>query len=95
MNTAVAHPQANGLVERANKSLMKRIKARLGRERARWVDEIPNVLWAHHTSLKQINGEMPFSLTYGSEAVIPEEIGMPTHRTMKIGEDENEDELRL
>ncbi|GJZ72543.1 hypothetical protein Tco_0636394 [Tanacetum coccineum] len=38
---------------------------------------------------------MPFSLTYGSEVVIPAEIGMPTHRTMMIGEDENEDELRL
>ncbi|GJU81869.1 reverse transcriptase domain-containing protein [Tanacetum coccineum] len=44
MNTAVAHPQANGLVERANKSLMEGIKARLGRERAGWVEELPNVL---------------------------------------------------
>ncbi|GJV43181.1 reverse transcriptase domain-containing protein [Tanacetum coccineum] len=95
MNTAVTHPQANGLVERANKSLMEGIKASLGRERAGWVEELPNVLWAHRTSLKQSNGETPFSLTYGSEAVIPAEIGMPTHRTMMIREDENEDELRL
>ncbi|GJW08703.1 reverse transcriptase domain-containing protein [Tanacetum coccineum] len=95
MNMAMAHPQANGLVKRANKSLMEEIKARLGRERAGWVDELPNVLWAHRTSLKQSNGETPFSLTYGSEAVIPAEIGMPTHRTMMIREDENEDELRL
>ncbi|GKD93358.1 reverse transcriptase domain-containing protein [Tanacetum coccineum] len=87
--------QANRLVERANKSLMEGIKARLGMERAGWVDEIPNVLWAHRTSLKQSNGETPFSLTYGSEAVIPAEIGMPTHRTMMIREDENENELRL
>nr|GEW13089.1 reverse transcriptase domain-containing protein [Tanacetum cinerariifolium] len=95
MNTAVAHPQANGLVERDNKSLMEGIKARLGTEWADWVDELPNVLWAHHTSLKQSNDETPFSLTYGSEAVIPTEIGMPTHRTMMIREDKNEDELRL
>ncbi|GJS29146.1 reverse transcriptase domain-containing protein [Tanacetum coccineum] len=88
-------PRANGLVERANKSLMEGIKARLGRERAGWVYELPNVLWAHRTSLKQSNGETPFSLTYGSEAVIPAEIGMPTHRTMMIKEDKNEDELRL
>ncbi|GKE41413.1 reverse transcriptase domain-containing protein, partial [Tanacetum coccineum] len=77
INTAVAHPQANGLVERANRSLMKGIKTRLGREKAGWVDELPNVLWAHRTSIKQSNGETPFSLTYGSEAVIPAEIGMP------------------
>ncbi|GJW93259.1 reverse transcriptase domain-containing protein [Tanacetum coccineum] len=74
MNTAVAHPQANGLVERANRSLMEGIKTRLGREKAGWVDELPNVLWAHRTSIKQSNGETPFSLTYGSEAVIPAEM---------------------
>ncbi|GKA73663.1 reverse transcriptase domain-containing protein, partial [Tanacetum coccineum] len=34
-------------------------------------------------------------LTYGSEAMIPAEIGMPTHRTMMIREDKNEDELRF
>ncbi|GJW92974.1 reverse transcriptase domain-containing protein [Tanacetum coccineum] len=86
---------ANGLVERDNKSLMDGIKARLGRERVGWVDEVPNVLWAHRTTLKQSNGETPFSLTYRSEAVILMEIGMPTHRTMMMMEDENEDELRL
>ncbi|GJV41882.1 reverse transcriptase domain-containing protein [Tanacetum coccineum] len=37
MNIAVAHPQANGLVERANKSLMHGLKARLGQER--WNEE--------------------------------------------------------
>ncbi|GJU37844.1 reverse transcriptase domain-containing protein [Tanacetum coccineum] len=58
--------------------LMEGIKTRLGREKAGWVDELPNVLWAHRTSIKQSNGETPFSLTYGSEAVIPAEIGMPS-----------------
>ncbi|GJY25608.1 reverse transcriptase domain-containing protein [Tanacetum coccineum] len=50
------------------------LKARLGRERVRWVNELPNILWAHQTMLKASNGETPFSLTYGSEAVIPAEI---------------------
>ncbi|GJR11431.1 reverse transcriptase domain-containing protein [Tanacetum coccineum] len=95
MNTVVAHPQANGLVERANKSLMKGIKKRLGREKAGWVDELPNVLWAHRTSIKTSNGETPFSLTNGSEAVIPAEIGMPTYRTMMIIEELNKEEIRL
>ncbi|GJV06748.1 reverse transcriptase domain-containing protein [Tanacetum coccineum] len=70
MNTAVAHPQANGLVERANKSLMHGLKARLGRERVG-------------------------CLTYGSEAVIPAEIGMPTYRTIQFNEALNEEEMRL
>nr|GEV37962.1 reverse transcriptase domain-containing protein [Tanacetum cinerariifolium] len=87
--------KANSLVERANKSLMKGIKARLGRERAGWIDELPNILWAHRTSLNQCNGETPFSLTYGSKDMIRAEIRMPTHRTMMIREDGNEDELHL
>ncbi|GJW94907.1 reverse transcriptase domain-containing protein [Tanacetum coccineum] len=95
MNTSVAHPQANGLVERANRSLMEGIKTRLGKERAGWVDELPNVLWAHKTSIKQSNGETPFSLTYGSEAVIPAEIGIPSYRTLMIREEYNEEEQRL
>nr|GEV78787.1 reverse transcriptase domain-containing protein [Tanacetum cinerariifolium] len=49
----------------------------------------------YRTSLKQSNGETPFNLTYESEAVIPAKIEMPTHRTMMIREDGNEDEIRL
>ncbi|GKC85222.1 reverse transcriptase domain-containing protein [Tanacetum coccineum] len=86
MNMDVAHPQANGLVERENKSMMEGIKTRLGRERAGWVDKLPNVLCAHRTLIKQSNGETPFSLTYGSEAVISAKIDMPTYRTMMIRE---------
>ncbi|GKD37031.1 reverse transcriptase domain-containing protein [Tanacetum coccineum] len=95
MNIAVAHPQENRLVERANRSLMEGIKTRLGREKAGWVDELPNVLWAHRTSIKQSNRETLFSLTYGSEAVIPAEIGMPTYRTLMIREGYNKEEMRL
>ncbi|GKC84405.1 reverse transcriptase domain-containing protein [Tanacetum coccineum] len=95
INTAVAYPQANGLVERANKSLMHDLKARLGRERVGWVDELPNILWAHQTMLKTSNGETPFSMTYSSEAVIPVEIGMPTYRTIQFNEAQNEEEMRL
>nr|GEX93123.1 reverse transcriptase domain-containing protein [Tanacetum cinerariifolium] len=61
-----------------------------------WVDELPNVLWAHRTSLKTSKGETPYSLTFGSEAVIHAEIGMPTHRTIMIKEGSgNEEEMRL
>ena len=74
---------------------MKGFKSRLGRERAGWVDELPNVLWAFRTTLKTSNGETPFSLTYGSEAVIPAEIGMPTFRTMLANVENNDNEINL
>nr|GEW15125.1 reverse transcriptase domain-containing protein [Tanacetum cinerariifolium] len=95
MNTAVAHPQANELVKRANMSLIEGIKTQVEREKAGWVDELPNVLWAHRTSIKQSNGKTPFSLTYGSEAVIPAEIGIPTYQTLMTREGYNEEEMRL
>nr|GFB95524.1 reverse transcriptase domain-containing protein [Tanacetum cinerariifolium] len=68
---------------------------KLGRDRSGWVDELSNVVWAYRMSIKQSNGETPFSLTYGSKAVIPAEIGMPTYQTMMIIEGFNEKELRL
>ncbi|GJV11148.1 reverse transcriptase domain-containing protein [Tanacetum coccineum] len=71
------------------------LKARLGREKVGWVDELPNVLWAHRTMLKTSNGETPFNLTYVSEAVIPAKIGMPTYRTIHFNEAQNEEEMRL
>ncbi|GJU81556.1 reverse transcriptase domain-containing protein [Tanacetum coccineum] len=73
--------QTNGLVERANRSLGEGIKARLDRHKGRWVEELSHVLWAHRTTIKVSTGDTPFSLVYGTEAVIPAEIGMPTIRT--------------
>jgi transposase InsO family protein len=92
--TSVAHPQANGQVERANRSIVEGIKARLGRERAGCVEELPHVLWAHRTATKTSNGETPFSLTYGTEAMIPVEIGSPTRRT-RLTQEVNDLDLRF
>ncbi|GJZ25304.1 reverse transcriptase domain-containing protein, partial [Tanacetum coccineum] len=89
------HPQSNGLVERANRSLGEGIKARLGEGNKNWIEEIPHVLWAHRTMIKSSNGDTPFSLTYGTEAVIPAEIGMPTNRTVAVNIVRNDDEIKL
>ncbi|GJT29067.1 reverse transcriptase domain-containing protein [Tanacetum coccineum] len=62
----VKHPQANGLVERA-----------------------------HRTMIKSSNGETPFSLTYGTEAVILVEIGMPTMRTTEVDMIKNDEALKI
>ncbi|GJZ06696.1 reverse transcriptase domain-containing protein [Tanacetum coccineum] len=87
--------EANGLVERASKSLIHGLKARLGRERVGWVDELPNILWDHQTMLKTSNRETPFSFTDGSEAVILAKIGMPTYQTLQWNEAQNKEEMRL
>nr|GEW17443.1 reverse transcriptase domain-containing protein [Tanacetum cinerariifolium] len=92
---SVKHPQSNGLVERANRSLGEGIKARLGEGNKNWVEELPHVLWAHRTMIKSSHGNTPFSLTYGIEAVIPAEIRMPTYRTTVVDVVNNDEELCL
>ncbi|GKA56447.1 reverse transcriptase domain-containing protein [Tanacetum coccineum] len=92
---SVKHPQANGLVERANRSLGEGIKARLEEKSKDWIEELPHVLWAHRTMIKTSNGETPFSLTYGTEAVIPAEIGMPTLRTAEMDQAKNNEALGI
>ncbi|GKA45263.1 reverse transcriptase domain-containing protein [Tanacetum coccineum] len=91
----VKHPQSNGLVERANQSLGDGIKARLGERNKNWIEELPYVLWAYPTTIKSSHGDTPFSLTYGTEAVIPAEIRMPTYRTTAVDVVHNDEELRL
>ncbi|GJT74866.1 reverse transcriptase domain-containing protein [Tanacetum coccineum] len=54
---SVKHPQANGLVERANSSLGEGIKARRDERIKDWIEEIPHVLWAHCTMIKSSNEE--------------------------------------
>ncbi|XP_071718931.1 uncharacterized protein [Rutidosis leptorrhynchoides] len=88
--TSVAHPQANGLCEVTNRDIVSGIKKRLCEKRTGWVDELPNVLWAHHTTFKKSTGETLFSLVYASEAVIPAEILVPTHRFANFEEEAND-----
>ncbi|XP_071695009.1 uncharacterized protein [Rutidosis leptorrhynchoides] len=92
--TSVAHPQANGQVEVTNKEIVAGIKARLGLSQTKWVDEVPYVLWAHHTMPKRSTGETPFSLVYGTEAVIPAEIHVPTQRILAFDTENNSSILR-
>ncbi|GJW50307.1 reverse transcriptase domain-containing protein [Tanacetum coccineum] len=92
---SLKHPQANGLVERANRSLREGIKARVDERSKDWIEEIPHVLWAHSTMIKSSNGDIPFSLTYGTEAVIPAEIGMTTLRTAEIDMVQNDEALEI
>ncbi|GKC62865.1 reverse transcriptase domain-containing protein, partial [Tanacetum coccineum] len=92
---SVKHPQTNGLVKRANRSLGEGIKARLGGRNKKWIKELSHVLWAHHTMIKSSNGDTPFSLTYGTEAVIPMEIGMPILRTAEVDLVQNNEALEI
>nr|GEV07381.1 reverse transcriptase domain-containing protein [Tanacetum cinerariifolium] len=92
---SVKHPQSNGLIERANQSLGEGIKAHLGEGNKNWIEELPQILWAYRTMIKSSHGDTLFSLTYGTKAIIPAEIGMPMYRTAIVDAVHNNEELRL
>jgi transposase InsO family protein len=78
--TSVAHPRSNGQVERANAEILKGLKIRtycdLEKHGARWIDELPSVLWGNRTTPSRATRETPFFLVYGAEACLPPEITM-------------------
>ena len=75
------YPQSNGQAEASNKTLLTALKKRLDSAKGKWVEELPGVLWAYRSIARKPSGISPFALTYGMEAVIPTEIGLPTIRT--------------
>lgn len=79
-----AYPQSNGQAEASNKTILKGIKRRLEKKKGNWPDELPIVLWAFRTTPRRSTGETPYSLAYGTEAVIPIEVGLPTNRTALV-----------
>ena len=59
-----------------------------------WSKELPNVLWAYKTMARTPTGETPFNLTYGTEAVIPVEVGLISLRREFFDEQSNNDQLK-
>ncbi|XP_030964761.1 uncharacterized protein K02A2.6-like [Quercus lobata] len=76
-----AYPQGNGQAEAINKTIVNGLKKRLDDTKGRWVEVLPHVLWTYRTTPRSSTGETPFSMTYGTEAVIPLEINFLTQRT--------------
>ena len=91
---SVAHPQANGQTEVSNRTLVAGIKKRLGSAKGNWVDELPSVLWSYRTTPRSSTGETPFSLVYGTEAVIPPELSARSLRITSFEEHATNDGIR-
>ena len=75
--------------------MLKIIKARLVGAKGAWPEELPNVLWAYRTTSRTPTREMPFNLTYGTEAVILVEVGLTSLRKEFFDEQSNDGKLKL
>ena len=72
---SVAHPRANGQVERINGLVLDGLKKRLydanSKKGGKWIQELPHVVLGLRTQPSKATGQSPFFLTYGSEAILP------------------------
>ncbi|KAL8108705.1 hypothetical protein AgCh_008657 [Apium graveolens] len=93
--TSVAHPQANGQAEVANRIILDGLKKRIEKSRNNWVDEILPILWAYRTTCRVTTDATPFMLAYGAEAVVPVEISHSSPRIQAFDEKENEEGQKL
>ena len=51
---------------------------RFEKAKGKWVEELPNLLWAYRTTPQKAMNETTYALTFGFEAVILLEVGLPT-----------------
>ncbi|XP_074352304.1 uncharacterized protein LOC141691464 [Apium graveolens] len=91
----VAHLQANGKVEVANRIILDGLEKRVECSRNTWVDELLPILWAYRTTCKVTTEATTFMLAYGAEAVVPLEITHGSPRVEEYEPETNEEGMRL
>ena len=90
-----AHPQSNGQAEVTIRTLEVALKNKLENLKGKWVECLPEVLWAYRTTRKPTTQETPFALAFGTEAVAPVEVGFKSPRAEFANTEHNEEVLRL
>jgi len=77
-----------------NKVIVNGLKKRLDKARGKWVDELLHILWTYRTTPHRSTRETLFSMTCGSEVVIPLETRFSMLRTSLFNPDKNDQLLR-
>ena len=75
--------------------MFKIIKTRLEGAKGIWPEELPSVLWAYRTTARTPTRETPFQLAYGSETVIPIEVGLTSYKVGNHDESRNDEVICL
>ncbi|XP_038999872.1 uncharacterized protein LOC120125532 [Hibiscus syriacus] len=81
-NSVTYRPKMNGEVEATNKNI-KRIITKATETYRDWHEKLPFALYGYRTTVRTSTGATPFSLVYGTEAVVPIEVEIPSLRVLK------------
>nr|XP_033516863.1 uncharacterized protein K02A2.6-like [Nicotiana tomentosiformis] len=76
-NSTPYRPKANGAVEAENKNIKKILKKMIQSSR-QWHEKLPFALLGYRTTVRTSVGATPYLLVYGTEAVIPAEVKIPS-----------------
>ncbi|CAN0916907.1 Retrovirus-related Pol polyprotein from transposon 297 [Linum grandiflorum] len=89
-NSVPYRPKMNGAVEAANKNI-KKIVQKMVVTYHDWHEMLPFALHGYRTSVRTSTGATPYQLVYGTEAVLPIEVEIPSLRVlMEAGLEEAE-----
>ncbi|XP_016582062.2 uncharacterized protein K02A2.6-like [Capsicum annuum] len=84
-NSTPYRPKANGAIKAANKNL-KKILRKMVQGSQQWHKKLPFALLGYCTTVRTLIGATPYLLVYGTEAVIPVEIEIPSLRVVMEAE---------
>ena len=79
----------------AKRVLLRGLERRLEKAKGAWAEEVPRIVWAYHTTPQSSTMETPFSLVYGSDAMIPVEIHESSPRFLGFVAEESNVERRV
>jgi transposase InsO family protein len=96
---SVAHPRANGQVERANGMVLDALKKRLhdaaNTKEGKWIKEPPNALWGLRTQPTKPTGQSPYFLVHGSKSILPVDVMWESPAVEQYDEGISEDSRRV
>ena len=93
--TSVEHPQTTGQVEATNRAILRALRTRLDKSKGLWKIELYIILWAYHCTPQTSTNETPYRLIYGTDAMIPVEVGELLTRRVLFQRQQNEENMRV
>ena len=86
---------SNGLIEAFNKTLGQILKKIAHKHRRDWHDRLYEALWAYRVTVRTPTQATPYSLVFGTEAVLPLEVELPSLRVAIHDEITQDEQIRL
>ena len=69
--TTAYHPQANGMDERYNQTLINSLSKFAQDARSRWDENLPEVVYAYNTGVQESSRHTPFEAMFSRQAKLP------------------------